>query len=1404
METIKNQVGSALNSKQAMITGAATTITNNNLGINRVLVSDSNGKVGISAVTSTELEYLDGVTSNIQTQLNNKQPTITGSASTIATANLTANRVLITSGMGGKVAVSGITSTELNYLDNAKSNIQTQLDGKEPTITTLPIAKGGTGATTAAAARTNLETSYYQNKIKATPATKGWYRIAQTSYDSIFETMGTFEIRGAASGSYNVTTLIAGLTYGGNPTIQQLFHSTKASSGITQARLVYHKTSSNNKAYLEVYVPRAVSTTIEVNLIEGYGWTLIDTNTEGNVPDGYSEETISLIDGFIVTKGLYASGGISTTENAYNELLGYTVLGYDPSIDYVEGHAPMQLYDTLSVDGGLTLGTPLTVANGGTGKSTFTSGQALIGNGAGAIQTKVITDSDQTTVTLSSASTNLVSERAVNGAINTAIANLVDSAPSTLNTLNKLATALGENENSITTILEEIGKKEDAITTLPIEKGGTGATTAADARTNLGLEHFNKEAYLTWGGRHISASISPVDAAMSPNLSANRFAFAKVAGITVEYSTDSGATYIDYGLSDSDKINLISGIGSSIKLGKKSSGITNADTLRITLSASQLGIYTRLRKILVNVSITTGIKTPQVKVEKSTIGAPDTFTELFSAISVNGNSAWNSIALPESFAFGGGSSAPAQCAKLRLTFKCAAGSNGSFAILDIMGFGDTYWTYPSQMAKTGHLYGYDANGNASFPGKISASNFIGTLDGNAASATKVNNNLSIKFNSGTTENTDLFTFNGSAAKTIDITPAKVGADPKGSINRTFTTVPIYSYSQGVLIDFNMNEQSGSMIVVKIYGNSYNKDKSPIEAIYQFYDLNGGNINNTYCGTAISGPAFPLQVYRIGGKIKAWFQQPTSYCTFRVEVFYGNNTNIPNITLSNTAAPTDGISQTITITPKKVYAGASDMADNVLLTKSGLDMIATNHYIANGKLAIGSTSAPTENFYVNGSSKFNGIVHIQNSTDADLVNDDSALIIGSKAAEHIEIDSNEIMVKSTTTTAGTLYLQNEGGTVSINGVTKITNATDTTAGTNGALVVTGGVGIGKALRVAGNAVISNTLSVGGAATVKTLTISDTTGISHLTFSRSGNPNYITAPDKIAFQVGQSTLGLATCALVVGSDYIVPGASKYGSVGIADNYWNQGHIHSTYVNNYYVWDATNKYIGGSLVTDESVSTTLKYTTLTLGNDINEGTKGNRRGKLTIYSNKNGTVNLFAASDLENALTFHFPRTEGTLLSINSGILSHPGSIILGTGASQSTTSNLHMGIDGVAGDISFFSNKASDGDIGLWSTKYSLNILSVNTNGHIQLGAGGNVNLNKYINICGTSDAPGHLAPQAHQGAHLGLNQYRWRSLYMAGNIYLNGKLLLESSSSYGTADPSTLTSPAVGQVYFKII
>jgi len=61
----------ALNSKQNTIIGGASTITGSNLTDNRVLISNSSGKVGVSTVTSTEVGHLAGVTSAIQPQLNN-------------------------------------------------------------------------------------------------------------------------------------------------------------------------------------------------------------------------------------------------------------------------------------------------------------------------------------------------------------------------------------------------------------------------------------------------------------------------------------------------------------------------------------------------------------------------------------------------------------------------------------------------------------------------------------------------------------------------------------------------------------------------------------------------------------------------------------------------------------------------------------------------------------------------------------------------------------------------------------------------------------------------------------------------------------------------------------------------------------------------------------------------------------------------------------------------------------------------------------------------------------------------------------------------------------------------------------------------------------------------------------
>ena len=67
---ISTATQTALAGKQPKITGAASTVTDSNLTGGRVIISDTSGKLAISTVTSTELKYLSGVTSNIQNQLN--------------------------------------------------------------------------------------------------------------------------------------------------------------------------------------------------------------------------------------------------------------------------------------------------------------------------------------------------------------------------------------------------------------------------------------------------------------------------------------------------------------------------------------------------------------------------------------------------------------------------------------------------------------------------------------------------------------------------------------------------------------------------------------------------------------------------------------------------------------------------------------------------------------------------------------------------------------------------------------------------------------------------------------------------------------------------------------------------------------------------------------------------------------------------------------------------------------------------------------------------------------------------------------------------------------------------------------------------------------------------------------
>ena len=120
------------------------------------------GTVGLPATTSigdissTEIGYLDNVSSNIQAQLDAKLAT--SSAASIY-APLTDPTFINSVVLPANTAIGSVSSTEIGYLDNVSSNIQSQLDAKAPTasptftgtvsgITASMVGLGNVGNTT--------------------------------------------------------------------------------------------------------------------------------------------------------------------------------------------------------------------------------------------------------------------------------------------------------------------------------------------------------------------------------------------------------------------------------------------------------------------------------------------------------------------------------------------------------------------------------------------------------------------------------------------------------------------------------------------------------------------------------------------------------------------------------------------------------------------------------------------------------------------------------------------------------------------------------------------------------------------------------------------------------------------------------------------------------------------------------------------------------------------------------------------------------------------------------------------------------------------------------------------------------------------------------------------------------
>lgn len=261
------------------------------------------------------------------------------------------------------------------------------------------------------------------------------------------------------------------------------------------------------------------------------------------------------------------------------------------------------------------------------------------------------------------------------------------------------------------------------------EKGDTGAQGPVGPQGAPGSSPGNVYATdVGWGGKAVVGAVSPVSAALIGAIGSNKFELCDPAGVKVEYSTDGGGTWEDYGCNDQNKIQLLSeSLGTNLTIGKvRDRYATVNDRLRVTVTANDCNVYTMLKSILLNVS-TNGSYKCTVTVEQSRIGAPDDFA-VISTNNLDGWTGWNEIPLEKSF--GGAQTQVNQTNSIRLTFQAgqpptSGAIKGNLALLNLLFIGITAWRVNSNIARFGHLYKYDYAGNAAFPAEVAAQSFSG-------------------------------------------------------------------------------------------------------------------------------------------------------------------------------------------------------------------------------------------------------------------------------------------------------------------------------------------------------------------------------------------------------------------------------------------------------------------------------------------------------------------------------------------------------------------------------------------------------------------------------------------------------------------------------------------------------
>lgn len=245
------------------------------------------------------------------------------------------------------------------------------------------------------------------------------------------------------------------------------------------------------------------------------------------------------------------------------------------------------------------------------------------------------------------------------------------------------------------------------------------------------------EANLLWGGRNLADNVSPIDAGIMSELSANVMAFPNPAGISIEYSRDGGVTWLNYEATDEGKVRIFTSqygftCGKSDPDGLPA---TVGHQLRITITPTACGLYVELNKIVMLISSNgtnncwctfKGLKSKEVAAGNE----DDTYYDIFiNKAKIQGWSGYNVLNFSSIITSISTTSQnhTNRYYRLRLTFgydSVTDASYGGLSISSLRFFGNRRYNLPSNLAKYNHLYTYDWRQNALFPAKVESKELI--------------------------------------------------------------------------------------------------------------------------------------------------------------------------------------------------------------------------------------------------------------------------------------------------------------------------------------------------------------------------------------------------------------------------------------------------------------------------------------------------------------------------------------------------------------------------------------------------------------------------------------------------------------------------------------------------------